>query len=106
MIQLRTPRRGGLSGPVLLAVFSLLLSTPSSDAALSAKPVAQLPNAALQLTAYGGYVVFSDLDAAGRWQLIAWHHGTTSTLAVPERSIPFDASAGPSANGRPTVVFS
>lgn len=92
--------------PVTLALLSLLAGAPASGAALKGRPIAQLPNAALQLTSYGGYVVFSELAAVGRWQLMAWHHGTTSTLATPERAIPFDASAGPSANGGPVVVFS
>jgi hypothetical protein len=96
----------GLSGPLALAAVSLLWGAPSGNAALSGRPIDQLSNAALQLTSYGGYVVFSELDAAGRWQLMAWKHGTTSALAVPERTIPFDASAGPSANGGPVVVFS
>jgi hypothetical protein len=65
-----------------------------------------LPNVALALTSYGGYVVFSQLDAEGRWRLMAWHHGSIASLDVPERSVPFDASAGPSAAGAPAVVFS
>ena len=95
-----------LSWALALAVCSLLCGAPPSSAAVTGRPIAQLPNAAPQLASYGGYVIFSQLEAAGRWQLMAWHHGTTSTLAVPERTIPFDASAGPSANGAPTVVFS
>jgi hypothetical protein len=83
-----------------------MAGAPSSEAALSARPVAELPNAALQLTSYGGYVLFSEQSAAGRWRLMAWHRGVTSTLAVPERAIPFDADAGPAANGAPAVVFS
>jgi hypothetical protein len=89
-----------------LAMWSWLYGVPSSTAAVSGRPIAQLPNAALQLTSYGGYVIVSELAATGRWHLMAWHHGSTSTLALPERTIPFDASAGPSANGAPAVVFS
>ena len=88
-----------------LAMYSLLCGAPASTAAVTGSPIAQLPNAALQLTSYGGYVVFSELDATGRWRLMAWHHGSTATLQVPERTIPFDASAGPSADGAPAVVF-
>jgi hypothetical protein len=89
-----------------LVVCSLLCAASPSTAAVSGKPIAQLPNAALQLTSYGGYVVFSELGAAGGWQLMAWHQGKIRVLAVPSRSISFDASAGPSAKGAPVVVFS
>jgi hypothetical protein len=95
-----------LSWGLALVVCSLLYGAQSSSAAVTATPIAQLPNAASQLTSYGGYVVFSELDAAGKWQLMAWHDGSTSTLAAPERTMPFDANAGPGANGAPTVVFS
>lgn len=73
---------------------------------LRATPLTQLENAAPKLTAYGGYVVFSRLERTGRWRLLAWHDGTISPLKVPERAVPFDADAGPAANGEPTVVFS
>jgi hypothetical protein len=106
MIELRAPRPTNLLRPVAAAVCLLLSGPAPSSAALTGRPVAQLPNAAPQLTSYGGYVVFSQLNAAGRWQLMAWHDGTISTLAVPERTIPFDANAGPSATGTPAVVFS
>ena len=64
-----------------LAMYSLLCGAPASTAAVTGSPIAQLPNAALQLTSYGGYVIFNELDATGRWRLMAWHHGSTSTLA-------------------------
>jgi hypothetical protein len=91
---------------VLLAACSLAWGAPASFAAVAGTPLAALPNAALQLTAYDGYVVFSQRDAAGRWELMAWHAGTIVPLDVPERAVPFDANAGPSAAGAPTVVFS
>jgi hypothetical protein len=73
---------------------------PSSD-------VAALPAGAWGLTAYGGYVVFSArASTAGRWQLMAWHNGVITALPVPARPVPFDADAGPDANGNPAVVYS
>jgi hypothetical protein len=66
-----------------------------------------LPYAAQSLTAYGGYVVFSQSDTASKnWKLMVWHAGQVSALPVPPRSVPFDADAGPDAKGRPTVVYS
>ena len=59
-----------------------------------------------RLTAFGGYVVISRRAPTGRWALEAWHEGSITKLDVPERSVPFDAEAGPSGNGTPTVVFS
>lgn len=91
-------------------VFALVATAVAAGRAearsVTGKPIAPLPNAALQLTSYGGYVVFSQLDGSGKWQLMAWHKGTISPLDVPERGVPFDANAGPSASGAPTVVFS
>jgi hypothetical protein len=104
--RLRRPRPVNLSWALALAACLLLCGVQSSIAAVTGTPIAQLPNVALQLTSYGGYVIFSQLDASGKWQLMAWHHGSISRLAVPERTIPFDANAGPAANGEPTVVFS
>ena len=74
-------------------------------------PAAILADApgATGLTAYAGHVVWSRLDpATARWQLVQWTGpaGRISTLPVAERSVPFDASAGPSSTGRPVVVFS
>jgi len=89
-----------------VAVCSLVCGTSASTAEVTGEPVAQLPNAALRLTAYDGYVIFSELDAQSRWRLMAWHDGSISTLDAPERTIPFDADAGPSADGTPAVVFS
>jgi hypothetical protein len=68
--------------------------------------VAEVPGA-VGLTAYGGHVVWSAPDpATGSWRLMRWHDGAVAPLAVPERSVPFDADVGPDRRGRPVVVFS
>ncbi len=74
--------------------------------AISATALLPLENAAPKLTAFGGYVVFSRREVTGLWRLLAWHDGTVTPLKVPERVVPFDAEAGPSRGGAPTVVFS
>lgn len=79
-----------------------LAATPASGAG----GLAELPNVAQKLTAYGGYVVFSQLGANRAWWLMAWHAGSITRLDVPTRSIPFDAQAGAAANGKPVVLFS
>ncbi|MDX6688546.1 MAG: hypothetical protein QOG15_3 [Solirubrobacteraceae bacterium] len=59
------------------------------------------------ITAYGGHVVLSRRDAStNRWALVRWHAGVFDVLPVPERSVPFDADAGPDATGDPVVVYS
>lgn len=93
------------AGALAVVACLWLCGASVSVAAVAGTPLAQLPNAALRLTTYDGYVVFSQLDA-GRWRLMAWHDGSIAPLGVPGRAIPFDADAGPSADGAPAVVFS
>ena len=86
------------------AVFSGARVAP---AAVATRELAPLPYAAQTLTAYDGYVVFSQSNASGgAWHLMVWHAGAISALPVPRRTVPFDADAGPGANGQPEVVFS
>ncbi len=85
-------------------MFSAAAAAP---VALSAIELAPLPYAAQALTAYDGYVVLSQSSASGgAWRLMVWHAGAISPLPVPPRTVPFDADAGPGANGQPEVVFS
>ena len=58
------------------------------------------------LTAYGGWVVWSELTPADGWALTAWHGGRKLRLPVATRSIPFDVDAGPDERGRPVVLYS
>lgn len=94
----------------ILAVAGLLGGSPhqaGATAITAGTPLVQLPNAAQKLTAYDGYVVFSEYDAAAQvWHLMVWHAGSIRALPVPARDMPFDANAGPAANGRPTIVYS
>jgi hypothetical protein len=70
-------------------------------------PLAQLPNAAQKLTAYDGYVVFSEYEAAAQdWHLMVWHGGSIRPLPIPARDMPFDANVGPAANRQPAIVYS
>jgi hypothetical protein len=66
-----------------------------------------LGDIAQKLTAYDGYVVFSQYEPAARdWRLMVWHGGSAEPLAVTPRDMPFDADAGPATNGAPAVVYS
>ena len=83
-----------------------LLSAWTTWATAASTPLAPLPDAAQKLAAYDGYVVFSRYEAAAQdWHLMVWHEGSIRALPVSPRDMPFDASAGPDANDRPTVVY-
>ena len=59
------------------------------------------------ITAYGGHVVLSKRDPqTGMWALVRWHAGIVDVLPVAQRSVPFDADAGPGRDGMPVVVYS
>jgi hypothetical protein len=92
---------------VAIAGLLWLLGGSVSGAVVASTPLAQLPNTAQKLTAYGGYVVFSQYEAVAQdWHLMVWHGGSISALPVPARDMPFDANAGPAANGQPALVYS
>jgi hypothetical protein len=42
----------------------------------------------------------------GSWALVRWHAGLVDVLPVAQRSVPFDADAGPDRTGQPVVVYS
>jgi hypothetical protein len=90
-----------------LTTLLCVASAAPSPARAGSVALAPLANVAQRLTAYDGYVVFSqDEPNTSRWRLMVWHAGAITPLDVPARSMPFDASAGPGAGGRPMVVYS
>jgi hypothetical protein len=96
-----------LCANVAIAGLLWLLGGSASGAVAAGTPLAQLPNAAQKLTAYDGYVVFSQYEAtAQNWHLMVWHGGSIRPLPVAARDMPFDANAGPAANGQPAIVYS
>jgi hypothetical protein len=95
-------RRLLLAAAVLAAS---LLATGAPASAATATDLAPVASDA-PLSAYGGYVAWSEQGADGLWRLVAFHDGTTTPLPVAPRSVPFDADVGPDATGRPTVTFS
>ena len=97
--------RSGLLVPSLLLLLAAGLPSAahaqSSDVVLAAAPDSSA------ITAYGGHVVLSKRDPqTGNWALVRWHAGIVDVLPVAQRSVPFDADAGPDRNGRPVVVYS
>jgi hypothetical protein len=101
--------RGATIWVAVLAASGGVAFGASRAAAVAVSPteLAPLPYAAQALTAYDGYVVFSQSSANSHlWRLMVWHAGTISPLPVPARTVPFDADAGRAANGQPVVVFS
>jgi hypothetical protein len=100
-------RRGGRTAAVVAALVALCCTVAGPIPATGAATLAPLTNVAQRLSAYGGYVVFSEYDPATRvWHLRDWHRGAVQTLPAGPRSVPFDANAGPGASGAPTVVYS
>jgi hypothetical protein len=84
-----------------LLVLSFAAPAQAADAVL-----APAPDAAA-ITAYGGHVVLSRRDpSTNKWALVRWHAGVVDVLPVTQRSVPFDADAGPDAEGDPVVVYS
>jgi len=97
----RWARRAVCSMAVTAAAGALAPGAGAATASLGT-----LPATADRLTAYGGWVLFSERSARGDWSLMAWHAGSIVALPVPARSIPFDAEAGPGADGHAAAVFS
>jgi hypothetical protein len=101
--------RGRVVGLAVVATASLSAlgaATTSRAAVVRSVALHQLPDVAHKLSAYRGYVVFSQLTAVDEWHLILWHAGSTTTLPVGRRQLPFDAEVGPAADGRPALVYS
>ena len=93
-----------------LLLTSLLLAAavvaPVAQAQAADTVLAPAPDTA-GLTAYGGHVVLSRRDPqTGMWALVRWHAGGAGVLPVAPRAVPFDADAGPDAQGDPVVVYS
>src|SRR4051812_15712107 len=91
---------------VLAALVSLL--TPSAARADFTLSMLDRPT---PVSAYAGRVVWSQYDAlADVFRLMEAHASTaglvTTALPVPPRAVPFDADAGPDADGAATVVYS
>jgi hypothetical protein len=63
MMMVTKPWRVSALRVLAVAVCSWLCQASSSMAAVVGTPLMALPNAALRLTAYDGYVVFSQRDA-------------------------------------------
>jgi hypothetical protein len=103
----RPRRRAFLSAGAVLTLVLCWVGATASSAPADSVALAPLANVAQQLTAYGGYVVFSQQEPNGRdWGLMAWHDGRITPLRVQPRGMPFDADAGPDSSGKPVVVYS
>jgi hypothetical protein len=68
---------------VALAAGTALGASESAPAVELGGGLARLPYAAQALTAYDGYVVFSQSDASGgRWRLMVWHAGGGTCFSI------------------------
>ena len=97
----RLARLACLAVAALAAPAALTAPAQASDTVLAAAASTS------GITAYAGQVVVSQLDpATNSWALVRSQNGSLSRLPVAERSVPFDADAGPDAAGNPVVVYS
>jgi hypothetical protein len=104
---LTSSRQGRTLCVLLIAGLLALLASHAGRAAAASVSLAELPNAAQKLTAYDGYIVFSEDEPSTRaWHLMVWHNGSIRRLPAPARDMPFDANAGATANGVPAIVYS
>jgi hypothetical protein len=91
----------------VLASLLLLVALPGAARAQSSDVVLAPAPDSSAITAYGGEVVLSRRDPqTGNWALVRWHEGVADVLPVAQRSVPFDADAGPDRDGKPVVVYS
>ena len=98
--------RPRLLPPSLLLLLAAAALPSAAGAQSSDVVLASAPNSAA-ITAYGGDVVLSKRDPqTGNWALVRWHAGVVDVLPVAQRSVPFDADAGPGRDGKPVVVYS
>jgi hypothetical protein len=84
----------------LVALLVIAAPARAADEVLGTLPGAK------DLSAYGGWLVFSSPTGSGAWSLKTWHEGVLADVAVPAASAPFDVNVGPDASGRPTAVYS
>ncbi|HVP03701.1 MAG TPA: hypothetical protein VMT10_14115 [Solirubrobacteraceae bacterium] len=98
----RGASRGGLLAclVVLVGVASFGARSAAADSVLA--PVGNDS----ALSAYGGWVVWSETTSSGRWRLVGWHDGAKVQFRLPTRQAAFDADVGPDASGRPVIVYS
>jgi hypothetical protein len=90
---------------VAAALLALLAPAVPASAADTFIAAVDRPTA---LSAYGSGLLWSARDAAsGKYRLMYTETGTApAALAVPERSVPFDADLGPGPHGRFLAVYS
>ena len=91
-----------LAATVLLACVSAAICAPVTLA--STQVLASEP-AASSISAYGGMVAWSH-RSNGRFRLRIAYRGNVKTLRLRSRAVPFDVDVGPSASGRPVLVYS
>lgn len=90
-----------------IVVFALVaLGVSAAPVRSDDQVLTPLPNVSA-IGAYGGHVVWSQLNSAtGRWSLMDLHAGVVNAVPVSSRSVPFDVDLGPDRQGQPVAVYS
>jgi hypothetical protein len=87
--------------PLLVAGLAL----GAAPAALAQQDVAPVADPT-PIASYGGHLVFSRADAAGRFELVQrTGDGPVVPVGVPPRSVPFDVDVGPTSGGHVLAVY-
>jgi hypothetical protein len=91
---------------VVLVALALGVVASRAPAATTTTPLAPVADDT-PISAYGGWVVWSEKGADGLWHLVSWHAGVKQVVpGVGPRAVPFDVDIGPEETGNPVVVFS
>lgn len=85
---------------------SVALACAPAAHAVTATPLTTVA-ADTPISAYGGWVAWSEQGADGMYRIVAWHDGVKTTLNyIAPRSVPFDLDLGPGPAARPGITFS
>jgi hypothetical protein len=85
---------------------SLCLAALAWPAGARADTVVSADTTASNVSAYGGALVWSRMEAPGVHRLVQRVGGVTSDVPVPPLAVPFDADIGPAVGGGRLVVYS
>lgn len=102
-------RLGNWSGvPLVLALSVFVLGASDSAGADSAGTVLARLSAPSPVSAYDGFLAWSDLNAStGRYTLMLRRpSGGVERASIPGQRVPFDVDLGPGPDGSPWAVFS
>lgn len=92
---------------LLTCAFGVGVSSSATAEQIAPPPGSNAYRVAPLLASYEGLLAWSEVDVgSSSYALTARYDNRRFRVPVPPRSVPFDVSAGPDANGRPVLVYS